>query len=83
MPAHRLNLTLDSPYAEKLAALAEQTHLQEGSLARSLLYSAIDSADASAGNVVELLNGIPGSLTRARRGSVEIADGHGIPLDEL
>jgi hypothetical protein len=83
MAARRLNLTLDPPYAEKLAALAQQTHLQEGSLARSLLYSAIDSADASADNVVGLLDAIPGALTRARRGSVEIAEGRGIPLEEL
>ena len=32
----RLNVTLDAQYAEKLSRLAERTHAQEGTLARSL-----------------------------------------------
>lgn len=38
-------MTLDGERAAKLARLAERTHLQEGTLARSLLSQAIDDAD--------------------------------------
>ena len=41
----RLNVTLDSEHAAKLSMLAERTHVQEGTLARSLLSSALDEAD--------------------------------------
>jgi hypothetical protein len=33
----RINVTLEPSYAQKLASLAERTHVQEGTLARSLL----------------------------------------------
>lgn len=54
----RLNVTLDEEYAVKLARLAEQTHVQEGTLARSLLSRAIDEADLHAETVVQVLDGI-------------------------
>ena len=41
-PNARLNVTLDAQYAEKLSRLAERTHTQEGTLARSLLSQALD-----------------------------------------
>ena len=44
-PAHRLNVTLDPEHAARLARLAERTHVQEGTLARSLLSVAIEEAD--------------------------------------
>jgi hypothetical protein len=64
----RLNVTLDEEHAAKLARIAERTHLQEGTLARSLLSQAIDEADIDAASVVQLLDGIPGAFDRAQTG---------------
>jgi hypothetical protein len=79
----RINVSLDPEYAEKLAVLAERAHLQEGTLARSLLSQAIDEADIDAQSVVEILDGIPGAFERAERGIERIRAGNGLPLDQL
>ena len=79
----RINVSLDPEYAEKLATLAERAHLQEGTLARSLLSQAIDEADVDARSVVEILDGIPGAFERAERGIEQIRAGEGIPLDRV
>lgn len=80
---HRVNVTLDPVHAAKLRALAERTHLNEGTLARSLLSTALDDADADATGVTELLDGIPGAFARAREGREQARAGDGIGLDEL
>jgi hypothetical protein len=82
-PARRLNVTLDGEHAAKLARLAERTHTHEGTLARSLLSSAIDDADANARHVVELLDGIPGAFERAQLGLEQARSGRTVALDEL
>ena len=79
----RLNITLDDEQAEKLARLADRLHVQPGTVARSLLSSAIDDADPDARNVVELLDGIPGAYERARLGLSQARAGKTVPLDEL
>lgn len=79
----RLNVTLDPEQAEKLTRMAEQTYIQEGTLARSLLSRAIDEADIDAATMVELLNGIPGALERAKLGREQGRAGQTIPLDRL
>ena len=79
----RLNITLDDEYAEKLARIAERTHVQPGTVARSLLSTALDEADADARSVVELLDGIPGAHERARLGRAEAEAGETIPLEQL
>jgi predicted transcriptional regulator len=79
----RLNVTLDDEYAAKLAKLAERTHVQEGTLARSLLSHAIDEADVDPSNVVELLDGISGAFERAQLGLEQARSGQTIALDEL
>jgi hypothetical protein len=79
----RLNVTLDDEHATKLARLAERTHVQEGTLARSLLSQAIDEADLDPRDVVELLDGIPGAFERAQLGLDQARSGNTIPLDEL
>ena len=66
-PVERLNITLDDEQAAKLARLADRLHVQPGTVARSLLSSAIDEADPDPRNVVELLDGIPGAHERAHR----------------
>lgn len=83
MPASRLNVTLDPERATKLALLAERTHTQEGTLARSLLSQAIDEADVDARHVVELLDGIPGAFERAQLGLAQARAGKTIAVDDL
>lgn len=79
----RLNITLDDPQAEKLARLAERMHVQPGTIARSLLSSAIDDADPDARNVVMLLDGLDGAWDRAQLGLDQARTGATIPLDAL
>ena len=79
----RLNITLDDEPAAKLARLAERMHVQPGTVARSLLSSALDDADPDAGNVVELLDGISGAYERAQLGLKQAEAGETVPLDEL
>jgi len=81
--AHRVNVTLDAAYALKLQLLAERTHTNEGTLARSLLSSALDEADPDPRNIADLLDGIPGALDRAQLGAAQARAGLGTPLDEL
>lgn len=82
-PAHRLNITLDPEHAARLASLAERTHVQEGTLARSLLATAIEEADPDARNVMTLLDGIPGAYERAQLGLAQARAGEAIDLDQL
>jgi len=79
----RLNVTLDGEHAAKLARLAERTHTHEGTVARSLLSSALDEADPDARHVVELLDGIGGAWERAQRGLEQAHEGRTIPLADL
>jgi adenylate kinase family enzyme len=79
----RLNITLDDEQAEKLARLADRTHLRPGTIARSLLSSALDEAEPDARNIAALLDGIPGALPRAQLGREQAHAGETIPLDEL
>ena len=83
MSGQRLNITLDGEHAAKLSRLAERTHVNEGTLARSLLASAIEASDPDTANVVALLDGIDGAYERAQRGIGQAATGQTVPLDEL
>ncbi len=64
----RVNVSLDAERATKVAQLAERTHLNEGSLARSLLSQALDDAGADPRDVAALLDRIPGAFERAQLG---------------
>jgi hypothetical protein len=79
----RINVTLDEVHARKLASLAERTHVQEGTLARSLLSTALDDADPDAARITEILDAIPGAWRRTQEGLAQAARGEGTPLDEL
>ena len=84
MPAPtRLNVTLAPEYAAKLSRLAERTHVQEGTLARSLLSSALDEADPDPRPITALLAGIPGAYEDALLGLKQAEAGETITLDEL
>lgn len=79
----RLNITLDDEQAEKLSRLADRMHVQPGTIARSLLASALEEADLDAANVVALLDGLPGSQERAALGLEQARAGRTVPLDAL
>jgi hypothetical protein len=79
----RVNVTLDPAYAEKLRLLAEQAHVQEGTLARSLLSAAIDEADLDSRTMTELLDSIDGAFESAQLGSRQGREGKTIPLEDL
>lgn len=79
----RLNITLDEEHGAKLSRIAERMHVQPGTLARSLLSSALDDADPDARNVVELLDGIPGAYERAQLGLKQAEVGDTVSLDQL
>lgn len=83
MEGQRLNVTLDAEHAERLARLAERTHVAEGTLARSLLTMAIEDADPQAHSIVAVLDGIPGAYERAQDGLERARAGETIALDEL
>lgn len=80
---YRLNVTLGPEHAEKLGRLAERMHIQEGTLARSLLATALDEAEADPRHVVELLDGIPGAFERAQLGLERARAGRTVALDDL
>jgi predicted transcriptional regulator len=82
-PVERLNITLEDEQAEKLSRLAERMHVQPGTIARSLLSSALDEADADARNVVALLDAIPGAYERAQLGLEQAKAGETVPLADL
>ncbi|MGH2948225.1 MAG: hypothetical protein ACRDPC_18555 [Solirubrobacteraceae bacterium] len=79
----RINVSLDDEYSDKLARLAERMHVQEGTLARSLLSTALDGADPDAEHIVELLDATPGAYERTQEGLAQARRGEGVALDEL
>jgi predicted transcriptional regulator len=79
----RLNITLDPEHAEKLARVAERMHVQPGTIARSLLSTALDEAEPDARNMVELLDGVAGAFERAQMGLAQAGAEQTVPLDEL
>ena len=81
--ASRINVSLDDEYADKLSRLAERMHVQEGTLAKSLLSTALDGADPDAEHIVSLLDATPGAYERTQEGLAQARRGEGISLDEL
>jgi predicted transcriptional regulator len=79
----RLNITLDPEHAEKLARVAERMHVQPGTVARSLLSTALDEAEPDARTMVELLDGIDWAFQRVQIGLGQARSGETVPLDEL
>ena len=83
MSGQRVNIVLDEERSIKLRRLAERTHTNPGTIARSLLSTALDDADPDPRTIVDVLDRIPGAWEDAVAGSQEIRDGRGLPLDEL
>jgi len=80
---YRVNVTLDDEHAAKLRRLAERTHVNEGTLARSLLSTVLDESDPDPRHVTDLLDRIPGAYERAQQGLAEARAGLGTELDDL
>lgn len=79
----RFNVQLDEHHAIKLRALAARTHVNPGTLARSLLATALDDIDPDPATIADLLDSIPGAWERAKKGRQEGRAGKAIPLAEL
>lgn len=79
----RINVALDPAQAAKLARMAERSHLQEGTLARSLLSVAIDAADPDASHVHLMLDSISGAFDRAQEGLAQAQAGETVSIDDL
>jgi len=79
----RINVSLDEEYAVKLSRLAERTHVQEGTLARSLLSQALDDAGPDARTIARILDGIPGAWEDAQQGLRDARAGRTVDLEDL
>jgi hypothetical protein len=79
----RVNVILDEEHAVKLRRLADRTHTNPGTIARSLLSTALEEAEPDPRNVTDLLDRIPGAFERAQRGAGEARSGLGMPLEDL
>lgn len=79
----RINVSLDDARAAKLRRLAERTDLADGTLARSLLSSAIDEAEPDAETVTAILDGTPGLYERVQASIAQADAGELIPIDEI
>jgi hypothetical protein len=78
-----VNITLDEQRAAKLALLAARVHVDEGTLARSLLSSALDDADPDVDNIVTLLDAVDGAFDRAVVGRQQAVNGDTVSLADL
>ena len=79
----RYNIQLDEEHSARLEALAARIHVQPGTLARSLLSTAIDEADPSPATITEILNAIPGAFDRHQQGRADAREGRTKPVEDL
>ena len=80
---NRFNVQLDEEHAVRLRTLAARTHVNPGTLARSLLATALDNADPDPASIASILDSIPGAFERAQEGLRQVRNGKGIPLPEF
>ena len=81
--SNRLNVLLDDEHAAKLFGLADRTYVNAGTLARSLLSTALDQADPEASTVTALLEAITGAYERAQQGLLDAQAGRVVRLEDL
>lgn len=79
----RYNIQLDDEHSAKLESLATRTHIQAGTLARSLLSTAIDEADPDPSMITEILDAIRGAFERHEKGRTDAREGRTVPLEDL
>ena len=80
---NRFNVQLDDEHAAKLHAVADRVYVQPGTIARSLLSTALDLADPDAATITEILDSIPDAFERAQEGLAAARAGRFVPLEEL
>jgi hypothetical protein len=83
MGKNRLNVSLTDEDWALLGQLADQTQVEPGTIARSLLSRAIEEANPDARHIVAVLDGIPGAFERAVESRRRGLAGETIDLDEL
>ena len=81
--SNRVNVLLDDEHAAKLFGLADRTYVNAGTLARSLLSTALDQVDPEASTVTALLEAIPGAYERAQQGLLDAQAGRVVRLEDL
>lgn len=81
--SNRVNVLLDDEHAARLHRLADRTYVNAGTLARSLLSTALDQAEPDAATVTALLDAIPGANERAQDGLGDVRAGRVVRLDDL
>ncbi|MEW6225927.1 MAG: hypothetical protein AB1627_14985 [Chloroflexota bacterium] len=79
----RYNVVLDDEHAARLNEMAARLYLQPGTVARSLLSTALDQAAPEAATIAALLDSIPGAWERTMEGVADAEAGRVVPLDEL
>jgi hypothetical protein len=80
---NRFNVLLDDEHAAKLHSLADRTYVNPGTIARSLLSTALDQADPDPENVTALLDAIPGAYESALGGRRALRAGRVVRLEDL
>ena len=79
-----LNVQLDDEHAAKFHAVAERFYVQPGTLARSLLSTALDQGESRCPPCQDRRLATPGAPEpTAREGLAEARAGRFLPLDEL
>ena len=79
----RINVVLDEEHAAKLNEMAARMYVQPGTIARSLLSTALDQVDTEATTITAILDAIPGAWERTREGLGDVKAGRVVPLDQL
>ncbi len=79
----RITVVLDDEHAARLHRLAERTYVNPGTLARSLLSTALDQIEPDALAITGILDAIPGASERAAQGRADVRAGRVVPLDDL
>ncbi len=81
--SNRVNVLLDDEHAARLYRIADRTYVNAGTLARSLLSTALDQAEPDPADVTALLDAIPGAYERAQQGLLDVRAGRVVRLDDL
>jgi hypothetical protein len=79
----RINVVLDEEHTVKLQAMAARMYVQPGTIARSLLSTAIDQVDSEAATITTVLDGIPGASERTQEGLADAKASRVVSLDDL
>ena len=82
-PGKRINVILDEEHAARLNEMAARLYVQPGTVARSLLSTALDQVDPEVATMTALLGSIPGAWERTLEGVADARAGRVVPLSDL